>query len=607
MMSTELLMAAVTEPAGARPVSGDLLAGLDKSQGASFAESFNERVGASALLQKDSSTGTATITLPGFKGVLPGKGSDDVAEMSDGVKGKAGAILKVSANGELTSGAADKAEKIVPTQTATLTAAPEKTAAGGSKLSTMKNVMPSGEEGKVADDVSPDAVPLQATATGLTDKRVVPEAGVADEDQPLASSGDGVVVQKETGTAGEMEDVSAKKTAKTQESTVMAGATAEVAPKIGSVTMSKIAPKPAAKVAAAKTAPKIVNADSTATSGSATSPSMEAAIPGVIPGAHAVVTVVTVPQSGGGAVDRGPSQAVSGMAKTSPGVAPSVEAPVRKDVAQGTKATVMDAGSEAPFTDDQLVSPKAVVSGVGPEKTTAVAAPGNVDNDSKTPSASGPMMGQIHMTTGGSSPIAAGVILPGDTKGDLTAEKVPVREASAQTAGLPVGASAQDGPNVVATSMDGMPRMLTATPTALEVGIQNGTHGWLKVRAEMADGGVVNASVSASSSAGQEMLHRELPAMTAYLQGEKVAVSAIVVHAPLAAGAESRSSTGTDSAGGQMPQRNSEGGEQQNVRKGIAEDTDKAMSYQSSQGMDEDGSLSLATYASGGSWLSVRA
>ena len=604
-------MAAVTEPAGARPVSGDLLAGLDKSQGASFAESFNERVGASALLQKDRSTGTATITLPGFKGALPGKGSDEVAEMPDGVKGKAGATLKVSANDELKSGAADKAEKIVPLQTATLTAAPEKTVTDGSKLPTMKNVTPSGEEGKVADDISPDSVPLQATATGLTDKRVVPEAGVADEDQPLASSSDGVVVQKETGTAGEMEDVSAKKTATTtQESTVMAEVAPEVAPKIGSVTVSKIAPKPAAKITAAKTAPKIVGADLTATSGSATSASMEAVIPGVIPGAHAVVTVVTVPQSGGGAADRGPSQAVSGMAKTSPGVVPSVEAPVRKDVAQGTKATVMGAGLEAPFTDAQLASPKAVVSGasgVGLVKTAAVAGPGNVDNDSKTPSASGPMMGQIHMTTGGSSPIAAGVILPGDTKGDLTAEKVPVREASAQTAGLPVGASAQDGPNVVATSMDGMPRMLTATPTALEVGIQNGTQGWLKVRAEMADGGVVNASVSAASSAGQEMLHRELPAMTAYLQGEKVAVNAIVVHAPLAAGAESRSSTGTDSAGGQTPQRNNEGGEQQNVRKAIPDGSGEAMTYQGSQGMDEDGSLSLAAYASGGSWLSVRA
>src|SRR5258708_29002332 len=124
----------------------------------------------------------------------------------------------------------------------------------------------------------------------------------------------------------------------------------------------------------------------------------------------------------------------------------------------------------------------------------------------------------------------------------------------------------------------------------LEGGIQSGSDGWLKVGAEMADGGVVNASVSAASSAGQEMLHRELPAMTAYLQEEKVAVNAIVVHAPLVAGAESRSSTGTDGTGGQTPQRsNEEGEQQQNVRKSISDSPDEAMTYQGSHGMDEDG------------------
>jgi hypothetical protein len=607
MMSTELLMAAVAEPAGARPVSGDLFAGLDKSEGASFAESFNKRVGESALLQKNSSSGDATITSPGFKGALPGKISDEVAAMPDGVKGQAAATLKVSASGELKSEVADKADKIVPPQTAALTVSLEKTAAGDSRISTMKNATSSGEGGKVADHVSPDPVPLPATAVGLTDKRVVPQAGVADQDQPLAS-GDGVVVQKETGSAGQMEDVSAKKAVKTQESTVMAEVRAEVAPKIGSVAMSKIAPKTATKVAA-KTAPKIVSADQTATSGSATSPSMEGAIPGVIRVVQAVVTDVAVPQSGRGkTVDEGLSEAVSSAARTSPGVAPPVDASgasVRKDVAHGTKPTAIDAGSGVPFTEDQLASLK---SGVAPEKVAAVAMPVSTDSGGKTQSATGPAMGQIHLTTEVSPVNASGVAMSGNTKGDLTAEKPPVVEASMHAAGLSVGTREQDGPSVVAASMDGTPRMLTATPTALEVGIQSGTHGWLKVRAEMADSGVVNASVSAASSAGQEMLHRELPAMTAYLQEEKVAVNAIVVHAPLASGAESRSSTGTDGTGGQTAQRNSEGGEQQqNVKKAISNGSDEAMTYQSSHGMDEDGSLSLVTYASGGNWLNVRA
>jgi len=150
--------------------------------------------------------------------------------------------------------------------------------------------------------------------------------------------------------------------------------------------------------------------------------------------------------------------------------------------------------------------------------------------------------------------------------------------------------------------------MLAATPTSLEVGIQNGTHGWLKVRAEMTDGGVVNASVSAASSAGQEMLHRELPAITAYLQEEKVAVNAVIVHAPSAAGTDARSSSGTDGAGGQTPQRSNEGEQQhQSLRKTTLNGSEETIPYRSLQGVVEDGSLPLAAYVNGGSWLSVRA
>jgi hypothetical protein len=584
MMSTELLMAAVVEPAGARPVSGDLFASLDKSEGASFAENFNKRVGESALLQKSSSSGDATITSSGFKGALPGKISDEVAAMPDGVKGQAGATLKISASVELkSSGVSDK---IVPPQAAGVTGAPEKTATGDPGL---KGVQPSGNENEATDNVPPDSVPLQTTA-GLTDERIVPHSDIPNEDRPQVSSGDGIVVQKELETTGEMkEGVSAKKTARTQ----------------GSAATGMTAPHAAAKIGP-KTAVKIAGADQIATSGSATSPSMEGAMPGVIPVVQAVVTDVAVAQSGGGkTVDEGLSEAVSSAARTSPGFAPTVDASVRKDVAHGTKPTAIDAGSGVPFTEDQLASLK---SGVAPEKAAAVAMPASTDSRGKTQSVPGPAMGQIHLTTEVSPVNASGVAMSGNTKGDLTAEKPPVAEASMHAAGLSVGTREQDGPSAVAASMDGTPRMLTATPTALEVGIQSGTHGWLKVRAEMADSGVVNASVSAASSAGQEMLHREIPAMTAYLQEEKVAVNAIVVHAPLASGAESGSSTGTDGTGGQTPQRNSEGGEQQqNVRKAISNGSDEAMTYQSSHGMDEDGSLSLVTYASGGNWLNVRA
>jgi hypothetical protein len=124
----------------------------------------------------------------------------------------------------------------------------------------------------------------------------------------------------------------------------------------------------------------------------------------------------------------------------------------------------------------------------------------------------------------------------------------------------------------------------------------------------MTDGGVVNASVSATSSAGQEMLHRELPALTAYLQQEKVAVNAVTVHASTSAGSDARSSSGTDGAGGQTPQRSSEGEQQhQGFRKTALDGSDETMTYRSLHGVDEDGSLPLVAYTNGGNWLSVRA
>jgi len=564
-------MAAVAEPVSARTVSGDLFADRGKLESASFAESFSERVGESGLLQKNSSAGKTATMAQDFNSTMPGKKSDEVSEMLDVVKGNAIATLKVSANGELKSSTADK---IVQPQMAAVTEVPEKTAARDSGL---KSVEPSEEGDKAADDVLPNSVPVHAPTGGLTNERPVPHVNIADEDRALVLSGGGIAAQKEIKTAGEMkESVSAKKVAKTQGS-----------------------------VATSMTARKIVGSGLSATSKSALSPVMEGAIPGVIPMAQGVVTVVAAPQSGDSkAMDEGLSNAVSDTAKTWSGVAPTADAFVRKDVAHGTKTAAMDVGSGVPFTNDQLASLK---SGVGLEEMAAIATPVSTDSDGKTQSVPGLTMSPVHVMTGGSPANAPEAVMSGHMKGDLTAAKLPIAEASVHSTGLPLGPREQDGPNIIATSMDGMPRMLTATPTALEVGIQNGTHGWLKVRAEMADGGVVNASVSAASSAGQEMLHRELPAMTAYLQEEKVAVNAIVVHAPLAAGAESGSSTGMDGAGGQTPQRNSEEGEQQNVGKSISDGSDKATTYRSLHGIDEDGSLSLATYASGGNWLSVRA
>jgi hypothetical protein len=157
--------------------------------------------------------------------------------------------------------------------------------------------------------------------------------------------------------------------------------------------------------------------------------------------------------------------------------------------------------------------------------------------------------------------------------------------------------------------IDVAPRMLSSTPTTLEVGIQNGTHGWLKVRAEMTEGGLVNASVSATSTAGQEMLHRELPALTAYLQGEKIAVNALAVNPQTLHGGGLRDTpTGTDGSGGQPSQRSNEGGEQQRYSgKAAVDSSNESMTYRGLYEVNEDESLATTASISGGGWLSVRA
>jgi len=144
-------------------------------------------------------------------------------------------------------------------------------------------------------------------------------------------------------------------------------------------------------------------------------------------------------------------------------------------------------------------------------------------------------------------------------------------------------------------------KTLVAAPTALEVGVPGGTHGWLRVRAELAGDGAVHASVSSSSTAGTEMLRRELPSLTNYLHQEQVSVSSVVVHAS----SSTMDSSNPSGGGGQSHEpgrgaadtHDSTGRENGTVRhgEGIAEEEDGA-DWTSSTG-----------YAEAGGWLSIRA
>jgi hypothetical protein len=148
---------------------------------------------------------------------------------------------------------------------------------------------------------------------------------------------------------------------------------------------------------------------------------------------------------------------------------------------------------------------------------------------------------------------------------------------------------------------------ISATPTALEVGVPGGTHGWLKVRAELGGDGSVHASMSSNSAAGTDALRRELPQLTSYLHQEQVVVSSVVVHAP-AAPVELSNQAWADGRGQAMH------GGSPDAHRGDAGSGSQSSSHsqspmsQTAHGSEADGDLLLPEgFGSAGGWLSVRA
>ena len=251
--------------------------------------------------------------------------------------------------------------------------------------------------------------------------------------------------------------------------------------------------------------------------------------------------------------------------------------------ANDVPAPVDDAGSHKVETDGKKVT--ASVTSEDPSKIqdvgTAASAVHTVHAETVTTVAS----------TGAAGAVAMHVAGPG---------------AQAADAGVHGGAASQNEPR----STEAAPQMLQATPNSLEVGVASGTHGWLKIRAEMSGAGVVNASLSTASSSGQEMLHRELPSLTAYLQSERVAVHTVVVQPVAAAAAMSREFGGRMSGDGRRavvaerrPGRRETAGESRHHVE--SHEHERGVSRPDRSRRDE--LLSPAIYMAGGGWLSVRA
>jgi hypothetical protein len=152
------------------------------------------------------------------------------------------------------------------------------------------------------------------------------------------------------------------------------------------------------------------------------------------------------------------------------------------------------------------------------------------------------------------------------------------------------------------------PGFLTATPTSLEVGITNGTHGWLKIRAEM-EGGLVTASLSSNSAAGQDILHRELPSLAAFLQDEKISVNTLVVkQVPTMDTSGANSDGSMRRQGEQSPRQDSDsaGREPRTPDESGWGRSETESMYESWIGFGGSGGHLPAMAAGNGGWLNVR-
>jgi hypothetical protein len=553
MISTAILMSVGVDQTSVHPASAD----QRDANGISFAQSFDERVGFPITLSGKDPTAEVTTGMRSVNDEPHVKSTNDVSTMPPEVDGKTVATREVPEHGEMIEGVVGRN---IPSQKTAVLTSQTKTRELDSEP---KDIQSPGDAESAEESF---VFPQDAKGPRSNNEALLPSLNA--EWRPLAPSTEAVVVQRGTVemTGNALELVPGKKTIKSEQD--------EAAPTV----LHKITRTQHPVEVAAGPVPGTVVQGSIPVSG------------------HMVDTIKTpavdasvTPQveSGGSLVGRASVVDKSSLA----GTFATKNSLARKDVPGGKTAGV-DAEMRSPVLGEEAGS---ALSGAGVEKLPSAAMLGSGDSGVRTESVSALAIPVAHATA------------PGNVPSDASVVKLGFGETGGHTAGLPMELREQDRSVRADGPMDGTPKMLTATPTALEVGIQNGTHGWLKVRAEMVEAGVVNALVSASSATGRDMLHRELPGLTSFLQSEKVAVNAIVVH-PMAAESRGAASGREDGSGAQMQQGgNDGGGHQKGIIETALDGVDEDVRYESLNGIDDDGASSLATYVGGGSWLSVRA
>jgi hypothetical protein len=105
------------------------------------------------------------------------------------------------------------------------------------------------------------------------------------------------------------------------------------------------------------------------------------------------------------------------------------------------------------------------------------------------------------------------------------------------------------------------PQVVASGPAKLDVGVFDGTHGWLRIRAELDSGGAVNASLTVSVAA-HDSLKAALPEMASYLGSEAVSVNRLAVHRFAESQSAGLSAVAEGQQSGQAPGHRSRSGDE---------------------------------------------
>ncbi len=283
----------------------------------------------------------------------------------------------------------------------------------------------------------------------------------------------------------------------------------------------------------------------------------------------------------------------------------TVASPVNETAQPSPIAAV--AGVAAPVAASDPSAPKVQSDGLKPAAPSAAGATGRatrpeVKKAESTAGAGATLDAATRAETTSSAPVAP--VRSGDTPGAAAGSAAVVAHVTAAPAAAPKleHADAVTADPVRAESAE--VQTLVATPKVLEIGVASDAHGWLRVRAEVDGAGEISAAVVATSAGAAEGLHRELPAISAYLAGEQVGLSSLVVHA---AGSVVATQDAMYGAGAGAAGAGAESGSNQAPRSSLPQFPGGAQ-----DGTDlEDASAMLAVptavFGNGtGSWLSVR-